>query len=132
MSILIADEAATLRRVLRNIIEKADLGAIVEARSGSEALLLLQQRPSRLVIIGASLGDMSGPSLTRSMRSSPEMTHLPVILVASRSYREDVLDALDSGVTDYLVMPFTDGLLIEKIRGALGRTEQERARGAHA
>ena len=121
MDILIAEETATVRRMLRNALEQASLSEFMEVQSAADAMTFIQRFHPKVVITGAQLGDATGFELTTQIRHVEDCKEMPIILVTPNSTDEDVLEAMDCGVDDYLIIPFAEDLLADKVRKALER-----------
>ena len=116
MKFLVVDDSATMRCIVVNSLRRVGITEIVEAENGREALDRFD--PSvRFVITDWNMPQMSGAELASSLRARGE--HVPVLLIAARSAREDLMRALEAGVNGYLVKPFTPQVLKEKIEAML-------------
>jgi two-component system chemotaxis response regulator CheY len=62
---------------------------------------------------------MSGADLTKALRARSDTGHVPILMATSRSTREDILNAIELGVSNYIVKPFTPQVLKEKIDALL-------------
>ena len=63
--------------------------------------------------------NMSGTEFTKVLRSRPDGANVPVLMVTARSVKEDILTAMEAGVNNYIVKPFTPAVLKEKIDALL-------------
>ena len=114
MKFLVVDDSATMRRIVVNSLQRIGFTQCVEAGDGREALDKYDSSVS-FVITDWNMPNMSGTELARALRERPDSKDVPILMVTARSVREDILTALESGVNNYIVKPFTPQVLKEKI-----------------
>lgn len=114
MKFLVVDDSATMRRIVLNSLQRIGYNDFVEANDGVEALAKFDASIS-MVITDWNMPNMSGTDLTRALRAHPNGAAVPILMVTARSVREDIILALESGVNNYIVKPFTPQVLKEKI-----------------
>ena len=68
-----------------------------------------------LIVLDLNMPKMDGREFVRHLRTMPDMDRVPVLMVTTHAERNDVVLALQAGVNDYVVKPFTPELLQEKI-----------------
>ncbi len=115
MKVLVVDDFATMRKIVRNILKQIGFEDITEAEDGSVALRLIKSEPVGLVVTDWNMPNMSGLDLLREIRQNPQTAHLPVLMVTAEGLKENVMDAVKAGVNNYVVKPFTAEVLQEKI-----------------
>ncbi len=83
--ILIVDDSATARKLIKKSIEICGLSDVqfVEAGNGRQALDLLHQEPVDVVFTDLNMPEMDGTSLLKRIKASPKLNHLPVIVISS-------------------------------------------------
>ncbi len=114
MKFLVVDDSATMRRIVVNSLQRIGFSDIVEAGDGREALE--KYDPSvGFVITDWNMPNMSGTDLARALRERADGKGVPILMVTARSTREDIISALEAGVSNYIVKPFTPQVLKEKI-----------------
>ncbi|TVP45407.1 MAG: response regulator [Gemmatimonadales bacterium] len=114
MRFLVVDDSAAIRRIVVNSLQRIGYSDIVEAADGAEGLALLD--PSiDFVITDWNMPVMGGLDMVRAIRAQPGRSALPILMVTSRSVREDILQAAQAGVNNYLVKPFTPQVLKDRI-----------------
>ena len=91
----------TLGRVLER--EAFDVGL---AKSGTEALMLLERRVPDALILDIIMPGMDGITLCRQVRRDPRFAALPVLFLTAKGSTDDIVDGLDAGADDYVVKPF--------------------------
>ncbi len=115
MKILTVDDFSTMRRIIRNMLRQLGYTNIVEAEDGAEALSLLQREKVDFVISDWNMPNMSGLGLLKAIRADDNLKPIPVLLVTAEALKENVVEAVKSGVNNYVVKPFTAETLKEKI-----------------
>jgi two-component system response regulator ResD len=126
-SILIVDDEATIREVVRRYLE-LDGFEVIETESGSQALAILRKQVVNLIILDIMLPGLDGFSVTRSLRNSPDHAGLsahgdiPIIMLTSRSDEADRIVGFELGVDDYVVKPFSPRELVHRVKAVLRRS----------
>jgi two-component system chemotaxis response regulator CheY len=118
MKFLVVDDSATMRRIVINSLQRIGFTDTLEAADGKEALERFD--PSvQFVITDWNMPNLSGLDLSRALRARPDGAGVPILMVTTRSVREDILAAVEAGVNNYIVKPFTPQVLKEKIETVL-------------
>jgi two-component system, chemotaxis family, chemotaxis protein CheY len=118
MKFLVVDDSATMRRIVINALQRIGFSDAVEASDGQEALSLYNDSFG-FVITDWNMPNMSGTEFTKALRERADGRDVPVLMVTARSVREDILTAMEAGVNNYVVKPFTPQVLKEKIDALL-------------
>lgn len=114
MKFLIVDDSVTMRRIIVNSLQRIGFSECVEAADGAEALS--KYDPSvGFVITDWNMPNVGGLDLARSLREREDGRTVPILMVTTRSVREDIVAAAQAGVNNYIVKPFTPQVLKEKI-----------------
>lgn len=121
MKILVVDDSATMRRILVNSLQRIGYSECVEASDGREAVEKFDGS-IQFVITDWNMPNMSGLDLARALRVHPEGKTVPILMVTTRSVKEDIIAAIQAGVNNYIVKPFTPQVLKEKIDAVLSGT----------
>lgn len=116
--VLVVDDEPQIRRVLRTTLASHGY-AVLEARSGDEALDLIRGEHVDLVLLDLNMPGRSGLDTCREIRASGD---IPIIMLTVRNTERDKVQALDAGADDYVVKPFGSEELMARIRAALRRT----------
>ena len=114
MKCLIVDDSTTMRRILVNALKSIGYTDLIEAGDGREALAKLTPEIG-LVITDWNMPVMGGLELVKQLRGTPETATLPILMVTTRSAQEDIMQAVEAGVSSYVLKPFTPPVLKEKI-----------------
>jgi two-component system, OmpR family, phosphate regulon response regulator PhoB len=121
VKILVADDSATVRRlVVARLV--ADGHEVIEAEDGESALALaLSERPA-LVVLDKVMPKLDGFEVVRRLRERAETRGLPIVMLTERAGEEDVLSGLDLGVDEYMPKPFSPRELSLRVSRVLQRT----------
>lgn len=118
MKILVVDDSATMRRILVNSLLRIGFTDCIEAGDGREAVDKFDASV-QFVITDWNMPNMSGLDLARALRKLPQGKHVPILMVTTRSVKEDIITAIQAGVNNYIVKPFTPQVLKEKIEAVI-------------
>lgn len=116
LRVLVVDDASfvrdTIKRTLRQFITNLELH---EATDGRRALAILKSNEMDLVLSDWEMPEMSGEELLRWVRTEARNPSIPFVMISSRGDRDHVVQAIQSGVSDYLGKPFTADELRRKV-----------------
>ena len=123
MRVLIVDDMASIRDLVRNQLRAMNFNEIIEAEDGVQAWSIIenqyaQANPVELVISDWNMPNMKGLDLLKKVRSSQQFVQLPFILLTSEAEREQVTEAVMAGVSQYIVKPFSGKVFEEKMKTA--------------
>jgi two-component system chemotaxis response regulator CheY len=118
MKFLVVDDSATMRRIVVNSLSRIGYGEAVEAGDGVEALNAFDASID-FIITDWNMPNMGGLDFVKAVRQKPEGASIPILMVTTRSVREDIVQAAQAGVNNYVVKPFTPQVLKEKIDSVL-------------
>jgi two-component system, chemotaxis family, chemotaxis protein CheY len=114
--IIIVDDYEQMRRVMRNCLRELGLTNVIEAENGLEALEKIKNEEIEFIISDLNMPKMDGLELLNQIRSSPELNHLPMMLVTAESERNLIIQAIKAGVNNYMVKPFDAEIMAIKIK----------------
>ena len=115
MKILVVDDFATMRRIVKNILKQLGYENILEADDGASALEVLKREKIQFIISDWNMPQMSGIELLKTVRATEEWKDLPFLMVTAEGQKENVIEAVKNKVNNYIVKPFTPETLMEKI-----------------
>lgn len=115
---LIVDDSAAMRRILLNTLKRIDIDDALEAANGDAALAACADGVD-LVITDWNLPGMSGLELVRRLRAADGTATVPILMTVTDTVKDHLIEAVQAGVTGYLVKPFTPETVREKIDRAL-------------
>lgn len=116
-TILVVDDEAAILRFLKPFLQ-AEGYAVLEARTGREALALASSHEPQVILLDLGLPDMDGEEIIQAL---PPWSRARVIVVSARGREQDKVSALDLGASDYLTKPFSLAELAARIRALLRR-----------
>ena len=129
--ILLVDDEATVRMIIKQFLENAGFTVIV-ATSGEEALHRLNEKPFDLILLDIVMPDMEGLAVLKAARQKFSMSQLPIIMVTVKEKSADVVEALSLGANDYIVKPVDFTVLLARIEIHLSQKRaEEELRVAH-
>ena len=115
MRVLVVDDFATMRRVVRNLLTELGYKSLREAEDGSQAISMLEQHDFDLVVLDWNMPGTPGIEVLRWVRGNEAKQGLPVLMVTAEATREQILEAAELGVNAYILKPFTAGTLKKKL-----------------
>jgi two-component system cell cycle response regulator len=113
--ILVADDSEASREQLQTLLTSAFL-EVTTAQDSAEALARLDEGQFDLVLLEAQTSGIDGFEVCRQLKSAPETTHVPVVMVTSRNQPSDRLAALSAGADEFVHKPFDSALLLALVR----------------
>jgi len=112
---LVVDDFATMRRIVRNLLQDLGYSNIEEAEDGQDALNKLRAGEFDFVVSDWNMPNLDGLELLKTIRLDPAMSKLPVLMVTAEAKRENIIAAAQAGANGYIDKPFTAATLEEKL-----------------
>ena len=112
--ILTVDDSKTVRIIVRKAFKSFDCN-ILEASNGVEGLAIAAKEMPDVVLLDVTMPVMDGVEMLTKLKADPQLKAIPVIMLTAEGGRENVLKIAKIGVRDYIVKPFKEDLLIEKL-----------------
>ena len=113
---LVVDDFATMRRIVKGVLKQIGYTKIVEATDGSVALDALKKEKIGLIVSDWNMPNMTGLELLRAVRDDENFKDLPFIMVTAEGMKENVVEAVKAGVSNYVVKPFTPETFGDKLQ----------------
>lgn len=110
---LVVDDSGVMRKVIVRSLNAVGFTDIVEAADGAEAFRMLQETTVSLVLTDWNMPNKSGIELTRDIRATGST--VPIFMITTEGERSRVVEAIQAGVNDYLLKPFTPEQVREKL-----------------
>ena len=117
MKILIIEDDETIRRELKNLLEKYDYSVAVTEDFHGAVEFVLRENPN-LVLLDINLPVYDGYHICRELR---KVTKIPIIVVTSRDSDMDELMSMNLGADDFITKPYNTQILLARISALLGR-----------
>ncbi len=128
-NILIVDDSFPMRAVIKKVIKASgfDIGELLEAGNGKEALQLMDQQWLDLVLTDYNMPDMNGLELLKAMKASDTLADIPVVMVTTEGSEPRVEEFRSQGAVAYIKKPFTPEQIKSHLNRILGEPEHGQA-----
>ena len=120
INVMIVDDQQSMRGICKYILTQLGFTNIIEAKSGRDALGKLEKSPVDLIISDWNMEDIDGLTLLRVSRKHPKTQSMPFIMATGRSDKEQVKEAISSGVNNYIIKPFDASTMKKRIEAVIG------------
>lgn len=115
MKILVFDDMVTMRRIVRNILKQLRFANTDEAENGQDGLQKLRTGKYDFVVSDWNMPVMTGIDMLRTIRADENLKSIPVLMVTAEAQQSNLIEAVQAGVSNYIVKPFTAETMQEKI-----------------
>jgi len=115
MRFLVIDDSPTMRKILIAALRTVGFTDVVEAGDGEEALTKIHTENIDFVITDWNMPKMTGLELAKAVRCDDRIKHLPIIMVTTRDQKQDIMQAFEAQISNYIIKPFTPEILKDKI-----------------
>jgi two-component system chemotaxis response regulator CheY len=119
LSFLVVDDFSIMRRIIRNLLRDLGYTQVTEANDGVSALPLLKSGSFDFLITDWAMPGMPGLELLKQVRADARLSKLPVLMLTAEAKRAEIVEAMEAGVSGYIIKPFTPLTLKEKIERIL-------------
>ena len=124
LKILTVDDSSTIRLIVAKAFKALDCD-ILEATNGVEGLAVAALERPDIILLDLTMPIMDGAEMLSKLKSSPTLKNIPVVMLTAEAAREDVLRIAKLGVRDYIVKPFEEEVVVERV----GRIIDLKAKG---
>jgi two-component system chemotaxis response regulator CheY len=116
MRAMVIDDSRAMRMILKRIITKINF-EVIEAGDGQEAVDLLtgMTEVPELALIDWNMPNMNGLEFVTHVRADPRLREMTLVMVTTESEQGQIVRALAAGAHEYVIKPFTEGAMIEKL-----------------
>ncbi|MBX3743685.1 MAG: response regulator [Verrucomicrobiae bacterium] len=114
IKILTVDDSKTIRLIVAKAFKPFDC-EVFEASNGVEGLAVAAKERPHVIILDLTMPVMDGYEALTKLKSDPDLKSIPVVMLTAESGRENVLRIAKQGVRDYLVKPFKEELIVERV-----------------
>ncbi|NDE14184.1 response regulator [bacterium] len=116
MKVLVVDDFPTMRRITKTLMKQLGYSNMIEAEDGKQALEMLQKDSSiEFIVSDWNMPNMTGLELLQAVRQDEKLKKLPFLMVTAEAEQDNIMAAVKSGVSNYIVKPFTAQTLQEKL-----------------
>jgi len=120
VKILVVDDSIIMRNIVKNTFAAMKVPFdCLEAENGKQALRLLEANNVTIVFLDWNMPGMDGMEFLKVVRAMPKYKELPIVMVTSERGKFSVIEALQSGATDYIVKPVHEKVFREKVQEIL-------------
>jgi DNA-binding response OmpR family regulator len=123
--VMAVDDDLEVLETLGRVLERENF-EVTLARSGSQALALIDRRVPDLVILDIIMPEMDGITVCRKLRANSRYITLPVLFLTAKGSTDDIVDGLDAGADDYVIKPFELPELRARVHALLRRGAREK------
>ena len=120
LNVLIVDDQQSMRGICKYILTQLGFKEITEAKSGRDALSKIEKANFDLIISDWNMEDIDGLTLLKVLRKHPKTQAMPFIMATGRSDKEQVQEAIASGVNNYIIKPFDAATMKKRIEAVIG------------
>lgn len=125
INVLIVDDFPGMRDLIKGILKHMGFSNFFEAEDGAIALDIIKKEKIDLIISDWIMPNMSGLDLLKAIKGTEKLMDTPFIIVTADGSKENVLAAIEAGVSNYIVKPFTPETLQDKVQAALKQTQNK-------
>jgi two-component system, chemotaxis family, chemotaxis protein CheY len=114
---LVVDDSRAVRMLLVKTLRQVGY-EVQEAANGREALQIIEAGNSgiKLVLADWNMPEINGLDLLKRLRQNPALSSLAVVMVTTETEIEHIAEALEAGANEYVMKPFTQDILVEKLQ----------------
>jgi two-component system chemotaxis response regulator CheY len=120
MKILVVDDFSTMRRIVKNILKQLGYENVDEAENGADAYEKVKDGGFDFVVTDWNMPVMDGLGFLKKVRADANLKSIPILMVTAEAEKEKVVAAIQAGVNNYIVKPFTAATLKEKMDKIFG------------
>jgi two-component system, chemotaxis family, chemotaxis protein CheY len=113
-NVLVADDSSTMRKIIIRSLQAIGVPNATEAKDGAEAIALFKQGGIDVVLTDWNMPGKTGLDVIKEIRA--ENTTVPIIMITTEAEKRRVLEAIQVGVSDYIIKPFEADMLREKLK----------------
>lgn len=121
MTVLVVDDVMTMRRIVRNILRDLQFKHIIDAEDGVAAVRILETQKVDIIVSDWNMPGMTGLELLKWVRANEVTKDIPFLMVTAEARKDNIMEALKSKVSGYVVKPFTPQGFAEKLQRIIPR-----------
>ncbi len=120
MTILAIDDFPTMRRIVKTLLRQLGFNNVLEADDGVDGLEIVKTQGVDFIISDWNMPRMTGLELLKAVRADPDLKGIPFLMITAEAEKENIIQAVQAGVSAYVVKPFTAEVLKRKIDQIFG------------
>ncbi len=113
LTVLVVDDSSTMRKIIIRSLQAVGVPDVVEAKDGAEAVDRFKEGGIDLILTDWNMPNKSGLEVVQEIRAIN--TQIPIVMITTEAEKRRVVEAIQAGVSDYLVKPFDSDTLREKL-----------------
>ena len=115
IKVLVVDDFATMRKVVRNMLRQMGIDNVSEAENGDEGFRMAKAGEFGLIVSDWNMPIMTGLEFLKAVRADENTTTTPFLMVTAEALKENIIQAIQAGASNYIVKPFTPQVFEEKL-----------------
>ncbi|OGR01348.1 MAG: histidine kinase [Deltaproteobacteria bacterium RIFOXYD12_FULL_50_9] len=119
MRFLVVDDFDTMLRIIKNTLNDLGYTDVITARHGEQAFQILTKEKIDFIISDWNMPVMTGIELLRKVKGTPALAKIPFLMVTAEAEKEHIVEAIQAKVDQYIIKPFNQEMLAQKINQAL-------------
>ena len=119
MTFLIVEDAPMMRRVIMNVLSSFPESKFIQASDGLDALEILKTKQVDFILTDWIMPNMDGIEFIKNVKQNENTKDIPIIMVSTRSHKNDIIKAVINKVDDYITKPFTPQIVQDKINNII-------------
>lgn len=119
MRFLVVDDFDTMVRIIKNVLGELGHNDVVTARNGEQAYQILTKDKIDFIISDWNMPVMTGIELLKKVKATPAMANIPFLMVTAEAEKDNIVEAIQAKVDQYILKPFNPEMLAQKIACAL-------------
>ncbi len=120
--ILIIEDESAIRELIQMNLEMNGFSNVSAAADGETGLKKAQETIPDLILLDLMLPGIDGLMVCRKLMAKPETAKIPIIMLTAKSEESDIVLGLELGASDYITKPFSNKILISRVRAQLRRS----------
>ncbi len=116
MKILVVDDFATMRKVVRNMLRQLGCDNVSEAENGEEGFRMAREDEYGLIVSDWNMPVMTGLEFLKAVRLEEKTKATPFLMVTAEALKENIIQAIQARASNYIVKPFTPQVFEEKLK----------------
>ena len=117
--ILIVEDEPQINRLIELVLQSAGYYKIKKAYDGKEALELIYNNKPDLILLDVMIPEIDGFSLCKMIKEDNNLNSVQIIMLTARKMEEDILQGFENGAIDYIAKPFSNKILLARIKAHL-------------
>lgn len=124
LNFLVVDDSPTMRKIIANSLKRLGHKGVKTAANGAEAIKELDlDKDINFIITDWNMPYMDGISLVKQLKSDNKYNDIKILMITTRGQKSEIIKAINAGVDNYIVKPFTQKVLKEKLDIMLNKTD---------